>query len=69
MHDYIYIWEILRQAAPYSNITKCCLLCLHERLIISLNPNPKELLNKRTEMISKFHHQNKFLLMNFNSND
>ena len=62
-------WEILRQAAPYSNITKSSLLCLHEKLAISLCPNPEELLNKRTEMISKCRHQNKFLLMNFNPND
>ena len=54
-------WEILRQAAPSSNISKRCLLCLHENLAISLYPEPDELLNKRAEMIS--------LLMNFNSND
>ena len=61
------IWEIMRPA--YSNISKRCLLCLHEKLAIALYPNPEELLNKRSEMISKCRHLNKFLLMNFNSND
>ena len=61
--------EINRQAAPYSKISKQCLLCLHEKLAIALYSNPEELLNKRSEMISKSHDLNKFLLMNFNSND
>ena len=52
-------WEIMRQAAPYSNISKRCLLCLHEKLTIALYPNPEELLNKRFEMISKCRHLNK----------
>ena len=60
-------WEILRQAAPSSNISKSCPLCLHEKLPISLYPELDELLNKRTKMISKCGQQNKFLLMNFNS--
>ena len=30
-------WEIMRQAAPYSNISKRCLLCLHERSVIQWN--------------------------------
>ena len=62
-------WEIMRQAASYSNVSKQCLLYLHEKLAIALYPNPEELLNKRSEMISKCRHLNKFLLMNFNSND
>ena len=62
-------WEMMRQAAPYSNISKRCLLCLHEKLAIALYPNTEELLNKRSEMISKCCHLDKFLLMNFDSND
>ena len=33
-------WEVMRQAAPYSNISKRCLLCLHEKLAIALYPYP-----------------------------
>ena len=62
------LWD-LYQAASYSNISKRCLLCLHEKLAIVLYPNPGELINKRSEMISKCRHLNKFLLMNFNSNN
>ena len=46
-------WKIMQQAALYSNISKSCLLCLHEKLAIPLYPNPEELLNKRSDMISK----------------
>ena len=59
----------MRQASSYSNISKRCLLCLREKLAIALYPNPEELLNERSEMISKCRHLNKFLLMNFNSTD
>ena len=59
----------MRQAPPYSNISKQCLLCLLEKLAIALNPKPEELLNKRSDMISKCLHLTKFLLMNFNSNN
>ena len=62
-------WEIMRQAASYSKISERCLLCLHEKLAIALYPNPEELLNKRSEMISRCRHVSKFLLMNFNLND
>ena len=68
-------WEIVQQAAPYSNISKCLIqayqsaVCLHEKLVISLYQEPDNLVNRRREMISKCHHQNKFLLMNFNSNN
>ena len=58
----------MRQAAPYSNISKRC-LCLHEKLVIALYPNSEELLNKRSEMVSICRNLNKFLLINFNSND
>ena len=39
-------WEIMRQAPPYSNISKICLLALHEKLAIALYLNPEGLLNK-----------------------
>ena len=45
-------WEIVRSVPAYSNITKRCYA-------------PEELLNKRSELVSKWRHQNKFLLKNF----
>ena len=62
-------WEIIGQADPHTNTSKQCLLCLHKTLAIVLYPNPEELLNKRSQMISKCRHLNKLLLMNFNSNN
>ena len=52
-----------------SNITKKCLLCLHEKLEISNYPNQEELLNKRSELVSKCHHVNKYLHSSCKSDD
>ena len=49
-------WEVLPTAKAYSNITKRCSLCLHEKL-------------RRSKLVTKCGHENKFLLKNFNSND
>ena len=62
-------WYILKSVAPYSNITKKCRLCLQEKFEILSYPNPDELLNKRSELVSKCHHMNKFLLANYKVND
>ena len=62
-------WEILRTAKAYSNITKRCSLCLHEKLATITYPYPDELLNRRSELVTKCRYENKFLLKNFNSNN
>ena len=62
-------WLILKSVPGYSNITKKCLLCLHEKLEIINYPDQEELLNKRSELISKCRHVNKYLLSNYKSND
>ena len=59
------VWSIAKKVPPYSNISKRCLLCLHEKLEIINYPRPEELLNKRSELISKCRHVNKFLLRNY----
>ena len=59
------IWKVLRTARTYSNITKRCSLCLHEKLAIITYPYPDELLNKRSELVTKCRHENKFLLKSF----
>ena len=56
------VWSILKKVPPYSNISKKCLLCLHEKLETINYPRPDELLNKRSELISQCGHANKFLL-------
>ena len=62
-------WYIIRSVPAYSNISKKCQLCLQEKFEILNYLNPNELLNKRSELISKCHHFNKFLLSNYKSND
>ena len=62
-------WSILRCVPPYSNISKKCLLCLYEKLEIVTYQNQKELLNKRSELLCKCHHANKFILKNYTGND
>ena len=62
-------WEVLRTVKSYSDITKRCSLYLHEKLAIITYPYPDELLNRRSELVTKCRHENKFLLKNFNSND
>ena len=62
-------WYILKSVAPYSNITKKCRLCLQEKFEILSYPNPHELLNKRSELVSKCRHMNKFLLANYKANN
>ena len=61
--DFSIEWKILKNAKPYVNGSKRCNLCLTEKLEI-LNGLPSELLNKRSELVSKCRHENKFLLRN-----
>ena len=63
------VWEIIRTAAPYKNITKRCSLCLKEKLAVLMYPNQSELFNKRLELVSKRQYENEFLLQTLNSND
>ena len=62
-------WSIHKRIPSYSNLSKRCILCLHEKLEILNYPNQDQLLNKRSELISKFRHANKFLLRNYKSKD
>ena len=59
-------WSILVTAPAYSNKSKPCYLCLTEKLYLIRAKKPS-LLNKRTELISKCRHENKFYLANFTS--
>ena len=60
-------WSILATAPAYSNKRKRCHLCLTEKLYLTKAKKPT-LLNKRTELISKCRHENKFYLANFELN-
>ena len=62
-------WSVLRCVPPYSNISKKCLLCLYGKLEIVTYQNQKELLNKRSELLCKCRHANKYLLNNYTGSD
>ena len=57
-------WSIIARARPYNNSSKRCDLCLAEKLYIIKHSN-NNLLNKRSELISKCRHENKFYLKNY----
>ena len=61
-------WSIAKFAPGYTNISKRCNLCLNEKLLILTYENQDELLNKQSELMCKFCHENKFLLSNYKSN-
>ena len=63
------MWCTVKSVPGYSNISKRCMLCLHEKYEILNYPDQEELLNKRSELVSKCQHFNKFLLSNYKSND
>ena len=56
-------WSIVRHARPYNGGTRRCNLCLEEKLTI-LQADPTTTLNKRSELVAKCRHGNKFKLRN-----
>ena len=56
-------WSILKRATAYQRGAKQCNLCLEEKLCI-LKAKNENLLNKRSELVSKCRHENKFYLWN-----
>ena len=58
-------WEILKRAAIYTTRASPCNLCQEEKLSI-LKADERALLNKRSELVSKCRHQNKFNISKFN---
>jgi hypothetical protein len=63
--DPILHWEIIDHAKSYRNGSKACNLCLTEKYHIITSK--LFLLNKRSELVSKCRHSNKFFLNNYKS--
>ena len=61
-------WRIIRKCAPFNTTKRKCYLCLNEKLEIA-SYKGDNLLNKRSELISKCRHQNKFTLLRHDSKD
>ena len=56
-------WSVTAYTSTYRCVSRRCDLCLTEKQLIA-RANHKNLLNKRTELISKCHHRNKCILKN-----
>ena len=56
-------WSILDKAKPYPPASKECMLYLTERYPITFAT--KNLLSKRSELVTKCRHENKFYLVNY----
>ena len=61
------MWCIVKSVPGYSNISKRCMLCLHEKYEILNYPDQEELLNKRSEIVSKCQHVKDTLMQNWKS--
>ena len=57
-------WAVIDRAKPYNSASKKCHLCTAEKYHILKSVGPS-CLNKRTELISKCRHMNKFLIAHF----
>ena len=62
-HNYQIQWNVIKEAASYRCGARICSLCLAEKLQI-IKAKPEGQLKKRSELISKCRHKNKFLLKN-----
>lgn len=56
-------WSIAAKTSPYKCGSRRCDLCITEKSII-VRADPDTLLNKRSELVSKCRHRNKFVLKN-----
>ena len=61
-------WEILGTHKSYNQISKQYLPCLNEKLAIALHKDDN-MLNRRSEVISKCRHRSKYTLANYDSKD
>ena len=57
-------WSIEKHANAYQSGTNKCQLCLAEKVSI-LQANPSKTINRRSKLVSKCRHKNKFKLKNF----
>ena len=56
-----FTWRIVRKCAPFNTTKRKCYLCLNENLEIASYKGDNSL-NKKSELINKCRHQNKFTL-------
>ena len=59
-------WRVIRKCAPFNTTKRKRYLCLNEKLDIA-SYKGDNLLNKRSELINKCRHQNKFTVLRYDS--
>ena len=64
-HNANITWEILDR---HQALNTRCSLCLNEKLIIALHRD-NSMLNRRTEILNKSRHKNKYALISYDSKD
>ena len=57
-------WSIHKRASAFSNASRKCQLCIAEKVAI-ITAEKESTLNKKSELVSKCRHENKFYLSNF----
>ena len=62
--EFVIKWSIIKTAASHNPISKSCNLCLTEKPMLIIDKDKDHLLNKRSKLVSKCRHQNKFILKN-----
>ena len=62
--DFTIKLSVATKSFSYTCGSKHCDLCLTEKLLIA-KADPRTLLNKRSEIVSKCHHRSKFTLKRF----
>ena len=67
-HNANITWEILGRHQAYNRSSKRCSLCLNEKLRIVLYRD-NNMLNRRTEILNKCRHKNKYALILYDSKD
>ena len=55
-------WKIIKRTSGFNKINHNCSLCLSEKYAICRFKMKTKLLNKRSELINKCRHENKYLL-------
>ena len=61
-------WKIVRRYSPYKHNSKRCYLCLNKKLEVTTYRG-NNLQNKKTELICKCRHQNKYTLSKYDTKD
>ena len=63
--NYSIKWSIVKQTSGNNSVTNSCNLPLSEKLIICNFRDKNHLINKRMDLVSKYRHENKYILSNY----